>query len=87
MKSILGIEIYIANDYETNKKPINQIFSLFKQYYKIPINLFELIEKDEGLKYYYSEQERTQYLNSWKMKIKDQEMKNQNFVYFVKKIC
>lgn len=69
LKNILGIEIYIANDYETNKKPINTIFSKFKDFYKIPINLFESIEKDDNLKYYYSDEERNQYLNSWRMKI------------------
>jgi hypothetical protein len=69
LKNILGIEIYIANDYETNKKPINHIFSLFKKYYKIPINLLESIENDDSLKYYYSDQERNQYLTSWRMKM------------------
>lgn len=69
LKNILGIEIYIANDYETNKKPINHIFSLFKQSYKIPINLFETIKNDDALKYYYSEQERNEYFSSWRAKI------------------
>lgn len=69
LRNILGVEIYIANDYETSKKPINQIFSLFKQYYRIPVNLLESIENDDALKYYYSEQERTEYFNSWKTKI------------------
>jgi len=69
LRNILGVEIYIANDYETNKKPINHIFSLFKQYYRIPINLLETIENNDSLKYYYSEQERNEYLNSWKIKI------------------
>jgi len=69
LRNILGVEIYIANDYETNKKPINHIFSLFKQYYRIPINLLETIENNDSLKYYYSEQERNEYLNSWKIKV------------------
>lgn len=69
LKDILGVEIYIANDYETNKKPINRIFLLFKQYYKIPVNFLETIENNDSLKYYYSEEERNQYLNSWKMKM------------------
>jgi hypothetical protein len=77
LNNILGIEIYIANDYETNKKPINQIFSLFKQSYRIPKNLLEFIENDDSLKYYYSDYERTQYINSWKMK-----MNNDFFITF-----
>jgi len=69
LKNILGMEIFIANDYETSKKPINRIFSIFKQYYKIPVNLLESIENDEALKYYYSDQERNEYFNSWREKI------------------
>jgi len=69
LRNILGVEIFIANDYETNKKPINRIFSLFKQYYKIPVNLLESIENDVALKYYYSDQERNEYFNSWREKI------------------
>jgi len=64
----LNVEIYIAKDYETDKKPINHIFNLFKNYYEIPINLFNMIENDENLTYYYSEYERTQYLNTWRTK-------------------
>lgn len=67
----INVEIYIAKDYETSKKPINHIFSLFKQYYEIPVNLFKMIEEDENLKYYYSEYERRQYLNTWRSKIND----------------
>jgi len=69
----VNVEIYIANDYETSKKPINHIFSLFKQYYEIPSNLFNLIENDETLKYYYTDYERTQYLNTWRSKMNSTE--------------
>jgi len=69
LRNILGVEIFIANDYETSKKPINRIFSLFKQFYKIPVNLLESIENDAALKYYYSDQERNEYFNSWREKI------------------
>jgi hypothetical protein len=68
LKNVLGFEIYIANDYETNKKPVNKLFSTFKHCYKIPINLFESIENDDNLKYYYSDEERKQYLSSWIIK-------------------
>ena len=69
LQNILGVEIYIVSDYETDKKPINQLFSLFKQYYKIPINLFQIIENDENFQYYYSEQERKEYFDIWSTKI------------------
>lgn len=69
LQKILGLEIFIVNDYETSKKPISRIFSLFKQYYKIPSNLFEMIENDKNLTYYYSVEERNEYLNVWRNKI------------------
>ena len=69
LQKILGIDIYIVNDYETNKKPINQLFSQFKQNYKIPINLLEQIEEDHNLQYYYSVEERKSYLHSWRQKM------------------
>lgn len=69
----INVDIYIASDYETSKKPINHIFSLFKQYYEIPSNLFNLIENDENLRYYYTDFERTQYLNTWRSKMNSTE--------------
>ena len=65
----VNVDIYIAKDYETSKKPINHIFSLFNQYYEIPANFFKVIENDDSLKYYYTDYERTQYLNLWRSKI------------------
>jgi len=69
LKKILGIEIFIVNDYETDKKPIHHLFSLFKLYYKIPINLYKMIEEDTNLQYYYSSQERDSYLTMWSQKM------------------
>jgi hypothetical protein len=69
LQNILGVEVYIVSDYETDKKPINHLFSLFKQYFKIPINLFEMIENDQSLQYYYSDEERKLYLDIWRKKI------------------
>ena len=69
LQNILGIEIFIVNDYETSKKPISQLFSLFKQQYSIPVNLLGMIESDSSLEYYYSPDERNQYIDFWKGKI------------------
>jgi hypothetical protein len=67
--SILNIifqtHIKIVKDYETEKKPIKDIYKQFKENYMIPSNLFQLIENCEALKYYYSPEERTNYLNGW----------------------
>jgi len=69
----INVDIYVAKDYETSKKTINRTFSLFNQCYEIPENFFKIIENDEGLKYYYTEYERTQYLNTWRSKITQRE--------------
>jgi len=70
LKSVLNlnVDIHIVSDYETSKKPINSLFSLFKQKYKLPINLFNMIKEDESLKYYYSDGERNEYLNNLEKK-------------------
>jgi hypothetical protein len=69
LQSIFGIEMFIINDYETDKKSINETYNIFKQHYTIPINLFNLIESDKDLLYYYSNEERIEYLNLWRNKI------------------
>lgn len=68
LKDILNTNITIVKDYETEHKVIKDAYIIFKREYKIPINLFELIENDESLKYYYSELERNEYINMWTSK-------------------
>jgi hypothetical protein len=74
----LNINIYIINDYETDKKPLKDIYSIFKQNYRIPDNLFEMIENDENLNYYYSNYEKNKYLNMWRLKLNNQKFKTFN---------
>jgi hypothetical protein len=62
------ISIKIVKDYETEKKLIKDLYRIFKDNYRIPSNLFEMIENCDSLKYYYSPQEREDYLNSWRIK-------------------
>ena len=69
LKKIFGFDIYIVNDYETTQKPIGELFLKFKQTYTIPINLFQMIENDPGLHYYYSVEEREKYLQEWSKKM------------------
>jgi hypothetical protein len=68
LNSIFKTDIKIVKDYETEKKPIKDIYKQFKEGYKIPSNFFQSIENDESLKYYYSPEERINYLNSWSSK-------------------
>ena len=69
LSEILETEILIVNDYETDKKPIKDMYSKFKTAYRIPLNLYKMIENCESLKYYYSAEERQMYLDTWRSKI------------------
>ena len=71
LSKILGTEIIIINDYETNNKIIGSLYSKFKNEYKLPTNYFEIIKNDKYLLFYYSEEERNKYLNLWKSKLSD----------------
>ena len=71
LSSILNTEIIIVNDYETNNKIIGKLYSTFKNEYKLPANFFEFIKNDKFLLFYYSEEERNQYLNLWKNKLSE----------------
>jgi hypothetical protein len=68
LTEILETKITIITDYETNNKPIREMFIKFKEAYKIPENLLNIIENCPSLKYYYSNEEREEYLNSWREK-------------------
>lgn len=66
LSTILGKNIKIVSDYETANKPvINELYKKFKETYKIPENLLNLIKNCPKLKYYYSDQERNAYLDTW----------------------
>ena len=42
---------------------------MFKNVYKLPENYFSLIKECKYLNYYYSEEERNNYLNTWQSKL------------------
>ena len=69
LSKIFGREIIMVNDYETNDKKIADIYCRFKEDYKIPLNYYEDIKTCKFLNYYYSEEERNEYLNFWNQKI------------------
>jgi len=68
LSKIFEREIIMVNDYETNDKKIAQLYRKFKEEYKIPLNYYEDIKKCKFLNYYYSEEERNEYLNLWNQK-------------------
>jgi hypothetical protein len=61
----LNVKIKIIRDYETSSKPVNAIYNNFKEHYKIPFNYLEDIKQCPYLNFYYSENEKIQYLNDW----------------------
>ena len=73
----LKINIKIVRDYETTSKPVKIIYNLFKQFYKIPDNYLGELANCAYLNYYYSPEEKLEYLNDWVVK------KNEiNFISF-----
>jgi hypothetical protein len=68
LSNILSTKIVIVNDYQTNNKPIKDMFKKFNEQYEIPENFFKMIENCPKLKYYYSPEEREEYLSIWNSK-------------------
>ena len=71
LSSLLNCEIILINDYETSNKKINSLYENFKKNYRIPSNLLEEIKKDSFLQYYYSLEERENYLNHWSKNVQE----------------
>ena len=72
LSEILHTNIVIINDYQTSNKGIGDLYTRFKEEYKLPINYFEELKKDKYLLFYYSEEERNAYLENWEQKLGDQ---------------
>lgn len=68
LRDVLGSNITIVNDYETENKPISNIYKRFKEHYRIPQNFLELIQSCKNMNYYLSPQEIQLYIQSWKNK-------------------
>lgn len=68
LRNILHIDIFLVNDYETDSKAVKDVYTNFKNNYKIPNNLLENIKKSESLSYYLNDEERNAYIQSWQNK-------------------
>jgi hypothetical protein len=68
LSGIFGRKINIIKDHETKNKKIGELFKLFKEKFVLPFNYFQLIEKCPQLQYYYSFDERFEYLKEWYQK-------------------
>jgi len=69
---LLGHEIHIITDYETENKPINDLYKKFKDEYRLPVNYLEIIKKCKYFQYYYSPEEKLEYINTWDKKLTSQ---------------
>jgi hypothetical protein len=65
---IFGTNIKAIKDYESSNKPIKDLYTRFKNSYRIPKNLLDELTKCKYFNYYYSEQERIEYINEWTAK-------------------
>jgi len=65
LTDIFKFKICIVKDYESVNKPIKDLYNLFKQNYRVPINLLDSVMNCKYLNYYYSNQERVNYYNEW----------------------
>jgi hypothetical protein len=88
LSEILNEPIYVIKDYASENKKIGSLYKKFMDNYKIPYNFFRMIELCPQLKYYYTEQEREKYLDTWRDKIINQYVSyNTNEYIFYKNIC
>ena len=69
LSNIFQFDIVIINDHKTENKIIGNLYNRFKNEYKLPINLFELVKNDKYFNFYYNEIERNEYLNNWNNKL------------------
>jgi hypothetical protein len=65
LTTIFGTNIKPIKDYESANKPIKDLYAKFKLHYKIPKNLLDELTKCRYFNYYYSEDERQEYINEW----------------------
>ena len=70
-------EVVVLPDHETTKKPLGELYARFKDQYKIPRNLFDLVLNDASLKKYLSEVEKRDYIAKW-----DPHISNENINAF-----
>ena len=69
LSTIINRDIVLITDYKTDKKKIGELYKKFKHEYKLPSNYFDQIKTDKYFLYYYSEEERKQYLNLWETRL------------------
>jgi len=72
LSNIFKREIVIVDDYKTGNKKVGNIYSKFKEEYKIPSNFLSEIQNDKFFIYYNSFEEQQIYLNKWNNQMTDE---------------
>jgi len=72
LSNILETDIVMIVDYKTETKSIGELYKKFKNEYKLPINYYENIKTCKYFNYYYNEEERNNYLNTWVIKLAEE---------------
>jgi hypothetical protein len=65
LTNLLGFKICMVKDYESINKPIKDIYTAFKNTYRIPLNLLNDINNCKYLNYFYSSSEINEYYKHW----------------------
>ena len=68
LSSIFNQEVILINDYQTTDKGIGDLYKRFKDEYKIPANYLELVKCCKYFNFYFSNEERKQYMKKWESK-------------------
>jgi hypothetical protein len=71
LSEILKTKIVLIHDYQTTNKEIGKLYTRFKNEYTLPKNYYELIKNDRYFNFYYSDEEREKYLETWKNRLSE----------------
>lgn len=69
LSNIFKMDIVLITDYQTETKKIGELYKRFKFEYKLPRQFLELIQKCKYFNFYYNEEERNKYLDSWRSRL------------------
>jgi hypothetical protein len=69
LTNIFGFTIVVVKDYESCEKPIKDLYRNFMFYYKTPRNFVDELTNCKYLNYYYSEEEKREYIDSWRRRM------------------
>jgi len=69
LNGLFKIDMRVVKDYETESKSVSELYSKFKEQYRIPVNLLEEVKQNSVFHFYYSEKEQEEYIKVWEKKI------------------